>query len=92
MVLDVRGLTFLTNFFVICSGFNKRQLQSIANEIELKLQSHDIRCMRIEGYTNALWIVMDYGDVVIHLFDRDARRFYDLDLLWGDAPKLSWKP
>jgi ribosome-associated protein len=48
--------------------------------------------MRIEGYTNALWIVMDYGDVVIHLFDRDARRFYDLDLLWGDAPKLSWKP
>lgn len=87
----MQGLTFITDFFVICSGFNKRQLQSIAREIEIKLRSYGIRRAGIEGYEDAHWILMDYGDVIIHLFDKDTRQFYDLELLWGDARKLSWK-
>lgn len=92
LIFDVRRLTFITDFFVICNGSNKRQLQSIAGEIELRLHSHGIHGVGIEGYTDGRWILMDYGNVVIHLFDREMRLFYDLELLWGDAPKLLWKP
>ncbi|MBU6391853.1 MAG: ribosome silencing factor [Planctomycetota bacterium] len=92
LIFGVGDLTFIADFFVICSGFNKRQLQSIANDIELKLGSYGIRWIGMEGYTDALWILIDYGDVIVHLFDKDMRQFYDLELLWGDAPKLQWKP
>ena len=92
LIFDVRKLTSITDFFVICNGFNERQLQSIAGEIESQLHSHGIHAVGIEGYTNGRWILMDYVDVVIHLFDREMRHFYDLELLWGDAPKLLWKP
>ena len=92
LIFDVRRLTFITDFFVICNGSNKRQLQSIASEIESKLHNHGIHGIGIEGYTNGRWILMDYGGVVLHLFDREMRHFYDLELLWGDAPKLLWKP
>lgn len=92
LIFDVRKLTSITDFFVICNGFNERQLQSIASEIESQLHSHGIHGVGIEGYTNGRWILMDYVDVVIHLFDREMRHFYDLELLWGDAPKLLWKP
>ena len=92
LIFDVRKLTSITDFFVICNGFNERQLQSIASEIESQLHSHGIHAVGIEGYTNGRWILMDYVDVVIHLFDREMRHFYDLELLWGDAPKLLWKP
>jgi ribosome-associated protein len=92
LIFDVEGLTFIADFFVICSGFNKRQLQSIANDIELNLGSYGIRRIGIEGYMDALWILIDYGDVIVHLFDKDIRQFYDLELLWGDASRLQWKP
>ncbi len=92
LIFGVRDLTFIADFFVICCGFNKRQLQSIANDIELKLGSYGIRWIGMEGYADALWILIDYGDVIVHLFDKDMRQFYDLELLWGDAPKLQWKP
>ena len=92
LIFDVRRLTFITDFFVICNGSNKRQLQSIASEIESKLHNHGIHGIGIEGYTNGRWILMDYVNVVVHLFDREMRHFYDLELLWGDAPKLLWKP
>ncbi len=91
LIFDVHGLTFIADFFVICSGYNKRQLQSIASEIELRLGSYGIRWVGIEGYTDARWILMDYGDVVVHLFDKDTRHFYDLELLWGDARKQTWE-
>ena len=91
LIFDVRKLTFVTDFFVICSGFNKKQLQSIANDIQLKLHSRGIQWIGIEGFTEALWILIDCGDVIVHLFDKELRRFYDLELLWGDAPKLQWE-
>ncbi|MDR4507257.1 MAG: ribosome silencing factor [Candidatus Brocadiaceae bacterium] len=91
-ILDVRGVTFIAEYFVICSGFNEKQLQSITNAIETKLRSYGLKCKGLEGYTGARWILMDYGNIIVHLFDREMRRFYDLDLLWGDAPRLEWNP
>ncbi|MCC7212585.1 MAG: ribosome silencing factor [Candidatus Brocadia sp.] len=91
LIFDVQDLTFITDFFVICSGINERQLQGIANEIELKLHSYGIHGLGREGYSDARWILMDYGDVVVHLFNKEVRHFYDLELLWGDARKLLWK-
>lgn len=91
VALDVSRLTFITDCFVICSGLNKRQLQSIANDIEEKLAALDVHKVGIEGYSDARWILLDFGDVLVHLFDKETRAFYDLELLWGDAPKIKWE-
>ncbi len=76
---------------MICSGFNKRQLQAIADEIDKQAEVLNIKGLGTEGYRDARWILLDYGGVLIHLFDKDARTFYDLELLWGDAPRVSWQ-
>ena len=76
---------------MICTGINKRQLQTISDEIEKKLKKRSIEKLGIEGYNEAKWILMDYGDVIAHLFDKKTRSCYDLELLWGDAPKVSWQ-
>lgn len=91
MVLDVSKLTYIADCFVICSGINKRQLQSIASDIEEKLTALGIHRLGIEGLNDAKWILLDYGDVIVHLFDKETRTFYDLELLWGDAPKVKWQ-
>ncbi|MGR3310424.1 MAG: ribosome silencing factor [Candidatus Brocadiales bacterium] len=91
VVLDVGKLTFIADCFVICSGINKRQLQSIANDIEGKLTALGIHRLGIEGLNDAKWVLLDYGEVIVHLFDKETRMFYDLELLWGDAPKVKWQ-
>ena len=87
-IFDVQKLTSIADFFVICSGSNGRQLQSIADDIEQALHNQGVHCIGVEGYVDASWILMDYGSVIVHLFEREKRSFYDLDLLWGDAPKV----
>lgn len=89
-ILDLHKLTFFTRYFVICSGINKRQLQSIADEIEKEAKTSGAKPLGIEGYSDGRWILMDYGDVIVHLFHKETRAFYDLELLWGDAPRLRW--
>ena len=91
VVLNLHKLTFITDFFVIATGFNRPQLQAIADDIEKRMKEADVRCLGREGYNEAIWILMDYGDVVIHLFDEEARKTYDLEMLWGDAPRARWK-
>ncbi len=90
IVLDISKLTFIAEYFVICTGINERQLQTIADEIKTKLKKLSIQNIGIEGYNEAKWILIDYGDVIVHLFGREMRSFYDLELLWGDAPKIPW--
>ncbi len=90
VVLDISKLTFIAEYFVICTGINERQLQTIADEIKAKLKKRSIQNIGIEGYNEAKWILMDYGDVIVHLFSKEMRSFYDLELLWGDAPKVTW--
>jgi ribosome-associated protein len=84
-VLDLRDVSSFADFFVICSGANSRQIQAITDEIELRLKKRGELANSIEGYSNAEWILMDYGDYLIHVFSEKARTYYDLERLWRDA-------
>src|SRR3989442_12695242 len=91
-VLDLREIASFTDFFVLASGANKRQVQAIADEIVDQLKRHGTRAARVEGYQNAEWILVDYGDFVVHVFDEKARRFYDLERLWREARRIDVSP
>ena len=92
VVLDLRAISTFTDFFVICSATSEPQLKAIANEIETRLrEDHSIRPVAIDGFPASQWIVLDYLQVVVHVFHRDKRSFYSLEDLWGDAPRLEWE-
>ena len=87
--MDLRGISTFTDFFVICSGTSEPHLKAIAGEVETKLkEDHGIRATAIDGFPASQWIVMDYLQVVVHVFHRDKREFYSLENLWGDAPRI----
>jgi ribosome-associated protein len=86
--LDPHG-GFFTDFFVICSATNQRQVQAIADEVGMKLKRAGVHPAHSEGYTQAEWVLLDYVDFVVHIFTESARRFYDLERLWKSAKKLS---
>jgi ribosome-associated protein len=87
--LDLREITSFTEFFVVVSGLNIRQVQAISDEIEEQLKKQlKEKPLRIEGYSTAEWVLMDYGDFVVHIFENKARDFYDLERLWRDAKKV----
>ena len=85
-VLDLRGLTQLFDYFVVATGASRRQLHAMADEIEqvMKKEMHDTR-RGMEGYEDGRWIVLDYGDVVVHLFDAESREYWALEELWSDS-------
>ena len=87
-VLDLRGVATFTDFFIIATGANKRQMQAIADEVVEQLKRNGTRAARVEGYQAAEWILVDYGDFIVHVFDEKARRFYDLEYLWREAKRL----
>lgn len=87
-VLDLRQLTIISDFFLICTGKSSIQLRAIASRIEDKLRDIGVRKLRMEGYQEATWILMDYGDVVVHIMAAEQRAFYRLEELWSDAPRL----
>jgi ribosome-associated protein len=84
-VLDLREITTFADFFVVCSGANARQIQAIADEIETDLKKLGEYPLSVEGYQNAEWVLLDYGDYLIHIFTDKARQYYDLERLWRDA-------
>lgn len=88
-ILDVRGLIDYADIFVICSASNRRQVQAIAEAVRLK-GKHDLglAAVGVEGLQAARWVLVDFGDVVVHVFDAPLRGFYNLDGLWSDAPRL----
>jgi len=83
-----KGSGAFTDYFVLCSGTNPRQVQAIADEVELRLKTTDIRPAHVEGYKQAEWILLDYVDFVVHVFSEKARKFYDLERLWKTAKRL----
>lgn len=87
-VLNISEISSFTDFFVICSGTNPRQNNAIADEIGEQLAMLGYKPVSTEGYQSANWILMDYGDFLIHIFSVEARGFYDLERLWGMAPPL----
>jgi ribosome-associated protein len=88
VALDISGIAAFANFFLLCTGDSSRQMQAIADEIELRLRAIGIRPSHIEGYQNAEWILMDYIDLVVHIFSKSARVYYDLERLWRDGKRL----
>ena len=84
-VLDLTGITAFTDYFVICSGSNPKQIQAIADEIGLKLKEQGELPHCIEGYNQAEWILADYGDFLVHVFSEKSRTYYDLERLWRNA-------
>ena len=92
VVLDLREISTFTDFFVICSAASEPQLKAIAGEIETRLKEDDkIRPAAVDGFPASQWIVLDYLQVVVHIFHREKRAFYSLEDLWGDAPRLAWE-
>ena len=88
IVLDVSGLTSLADSFIICSGRSNRQVSAIADYIRTDLKKQGVAPLSVEGLQEGHWVLMDYGDIVIHVFYDDVRRFYDLEGLWSDAPRI----
>ena len=84
----MRKLTQLVDYFVIASGTSRRQIHTIADEIDHAMNLLGDEKIGIEGYDESHWTLVDYGDVVVHLFDEETRRYYDLENLWGDAPRV----
>ena len=90
VVLDVRDVTSFADTFLICSGANTRQIQTIADEIEQELKKQGEYPASVEGYSNAEWVLVDYGDFLVHIFSQKSRAYYDLERLWRDAKALKW--
>lgn len=88
VVLDLREIASFTDYFLITSGTNQRQVQAIADEVVEQLKKEGTRAARVEGYKTAEWVLVDYGDFVVHVFEEKARRFYDLERLWRDAARV----
>jgi ribosome-associated protein len=89
VVLDVRELTSYADVFIICSAGSSRQVSAIAEYIQSDLKKRKIRPVSVEGTREGQWLLLDYGQVIIHIFHESARAFYDLEGLWADAPRLS---
>lgn len=88
VALDITEIATFARYFLICSGDSSRQIQAIADEVEMKLKENGIRANHIEGYTHAEWVLLDYMDMVVHIFSRRAREYYDLERLWRDGKRL----
>jgi ribosome-associated protein len=91
MVLDMRGITPLYDFFVLANGNSRRQIHTLAEEIDAAMHAEGERRLGIEGYEASKWIVQDYGDIVVHVFDPSTRAYYALEDLWADAPHIDWE-
>lgn len=86
--VDVAGLTSYADAFLLCSGGSERQVAAIAEAISRRLRQDGRRPLHVEGATRSEWVLMDFGDVVVHIFTEERRAYYGLDSLWGDAPRL----
>ena len=91
VVLDMRGVTPIYDYLVLVTGGSRRQIHTLAEEIDAALHDVGDRRLGIEGYEASRWVVQDYGNVVIHVFDPDTRSYYELEDLWADAPRVAWE-
>ena len=92
VLLDLREVASFTDYFLIASGANVRQVQAVADEVVERLKRAGARALRVEGHRTAEWVLIDYGDFIFHIFEEKARRFYDLERLWRDAARVELPP
>jgi ribosome-associated protein len=90
-ILDMRQLTSMFDFFVIVTGTSRRQLHAVSEEIDRVMEELGDRRMGIEGYEESRWILLDYGDIVVHLFEPETRDYYALEQLWGHAKRIPYE-
>ena len=90
VVLDMAPLLEITDFFVLVTGNNRRQIRAIGEEIIVRMKAHGIQRTNMDGMDAGVWVLTDFGGVVIHIFNEEAREFYDLDGLWADAERIDW--
>lgn len=88
VALNLIGLTTITDYFLVCSGSSTRQVQAIADSVEARLREQGMKSYQMEGYETGTWVLIDVDDVVVHIFRDDIRKFYDLERLWADAPRV----
>ena len=92
LILAVGNVLAVTDHFVITSGTNPRQVRTIADEVEQRItEAGGPKPIRIEGLDDLTWVLLDYGDFVVHVFNEEARRYYELERLWADVPKIDWQ-
>jgi ribosome-associated protein len=91
VVLDLGGISPATDYFVIATGTSDRQMRTVADEISQEARQQGLQRFGRAGYERGRWILLDFIDVVIHIFDNEYRDYYDLELLWGDAERLNWE-
>ncbi|ASS91987.1 MAG: ribosome silencing factor [Bacillaceae bacterium] len=87
VVLNMQGISLIADYFMICHANNEKNVQAIAREMKEKAEENGIPVKRLEGFDEAKWVLIDLGDVVAHVFHRDERSYYNLEKLWGDAPR-----
>jgi ribosome-associated protein len=92
VVVDVRQSLQISDYFVIATGLNSRQLKGACDFLEKAFRDRGVRALGVEGYQEGAWVLLDLDVVVVHLFLEGQRRNYDLELLWGDNPKVPWQP
>jgi len=86
VVLNMKGISLVSDNFIICHGNSDKQVQAIARELKEKVEEANYSLKRIEGFDEARWVLVDFGDIVVHVFHKDERGYYNLERLWGDAP------
>ena len=90
-LLDLRDISTIADFFILCSAGSDTQVKAIADEVDKKMREQGIKCSVKEGFESLNWVLMDYFDVVVHIFKRESREFYNLEKLWGDAEFIEIK-
>jgi ribosome-associated protein len=89
VVLDVKEQSAFTSYFIICSGSSTRQVQAVAENVELMMKGKGVRVRGTEGMKNGRWVLLDYDDVIMHVFHEEERAFYDLENLWQNCPRIA---
>lgn len=88
MILALKDLTVIAEYFIICSGESTTQVKAIAENIEVKLKEQGVKPLGVEGLSFAHWVLIDYGDVIVHIFEEGTRAYYELEKFWLDAPRI----
>ncbi|MBM7645825.1 ribosome-associated protein [Scopulibacillus daqui] len=89
VILNMQGISVMADYFVICHGNSEKQVQAIARDLKDKAEEQQIDVKRVEGFDEARWVLVDLGDIIVHIFHKDEREYYKLEKLWGDAPRLT---
>ena len=91
LILDMRGITPIFDFFILMTGASRRQIHTLAEEVDAYMTTEGEKRLSIQGYQTSRWVVQDYGDIVAHVFDQESREYYALEDLWADAPHVDWQ-